>query len=92
VTVESLGGEKNLLFLPPVTDTRAESLATGEEGVPGLWTARLPALAPVRAGNKVEVAIDLGQAYFFDPDSTEALPLSDEAPLSPPLVTALSRG
>jgi len=92
VTVESLGGEKNLLFLPPAAGITAQSLAAEEEGAPSLWTARLPALAPVRAGDEVEVAVDLSRAYFFDPDSTEALPVSDAASLSPPLATASSAG
>ncbi|MDQ7904009.1 sn-glycerol-3-phosphate ABC transporter ATP-binding protein UgpC [Phytohabitans sp. ZYX-F-186] len=81
VTVESLGGEKNLLFLPPATTARVESLAAEDEGAPSLWTARLPALAPVRAGDEVELAVDLGHAYFFDPESTEALPVTDGASL-----------
>ncbi|MFY1671509.1 ABC transporter ATP-binding protein [Plantactinospora sp. WMMB334] len=81
VTVESLGGEKNLLFAPPSGEARVESLATADDGAPALWTARLPALAPVHAGDEVEVAVELGRAYFFDPESTEALPVTEPAPV-----------
>ncbi|BCB89570.1 ABC transporter ATP-binding protein [Phytohabitans suffuscus] len=81
VTVESLGGEKNLLFLSPAAAGRSEPLGAEDEGAPSLWTARLPALTPVRAGDEVAVAVDLSRAYFFDPVSTEALPVTDAASL-----------
>ncbi|GLH99763.1 ABC transporter ATP-binding protein [Phytohabitans aurantiacus] len=80
VTVESLGGEKNLLFVPPFD--HGERLLV-EDSAGNLWTARLPALAPVRATDEVELAVDLDGAYFFDPDSTEALPVTDAAGLLP---------
>jgi multiple sugar transport system ATP-binding protein len=80
VTVESLGGEKNLLFVPPF---ESSGQLTVDDGAGNLWTARLPALAPVRAADEVELAVDLAGVYFFDPDSTEALPVADLAGLLP---------
>ena len=44
-------------------------MAVGE-----LWTARLSASAPVRIGDGVTLSGDLPGAYFFDPETTEALP------------------
>ncbi|GAA4464129.1 ABC transporter ATP-binding protein [Phytohabitans houttuyneae] len=81
VTVESLGGEKNLLFVPPAVDRQVPTAVAEDDGSPTLWTARLPALAPVRAGDTVTVSVDLSRAHFFDPDSTEALAVTDATAL-----------
>jgi multiple sugar transport system ATP-binding protein len=81
VTVESLGSEKNLLFEPsfaattPRLPTRTQP--SGESAAGALWTARLDANAAVRTGDVVELAVDLSGAYFFDPETTEALADAD---------------
>jgi multiple sugar transport system ATP-binding protein len=76
VTVESLGSERNVLFVPPfgaagpvgVTPTDPVDVQTE------LWTARLGSTAHVRSGEEVELTIDLSNAYFFDATTTEAIP------------------
>jgi multiple sugar transport system ATP-binding protein len=79
VSVESLGSEKNVLFAPPVTgDARIAVGAVREERVGDvlvgeLWTARLGAFAPVRTGDRTTLSVDLNDAYYFDPDTTEAV-------------------
>jgi len=60
ITVESLGDEKNVLFQPPF------ALAETAELTP-MWTAKVEPAAPVRPGDEIELAVDLEQAYFFDP-------------------------
>jgi multiple sugar transport system ATP-binding protein len=86
ITVESLGTEKNLLFEPsfetagPIQVARA---AADDSAAVALWTARLEASAPVRTGDLVELAVDLTGAYFFDPDTTEALDVSES--VAPPV-------
>jgi multiple sugar transport system ATP-binding protein len=87
VTVESLGGEKNLLFLPPfgegsrLSRPAGDAEAASEEPQVALWTARLDAFAPVHASDTVDLTVDLGGAYFFDPETTEAVPATDPAGL-----------
>jgi multiple sugar transport system ATP-binding protein len=76
-TVESLGSEKNLLFVPPfgeVAKLAAAPQAGGEE-TGDLWTARVGAFAPVRTADRVELAVDLTGLHFFDPDTTDAVPV-----------------
>jgi multiple sugar transport system ATP-binding protein len=85
VSVESLGTEKNLLFAPPITrhdriDVAGARDMVGDVAVGELWTARLAASAPVRSGDRVTLSVDLAGAYFFDPDSTEALPEARSMP------------
>jgi multiple sugar transport system ATP-binding protein len=86
VSVESLGSEKNVLFAPPVTgDARIAVGAVREERVGDvlvgeLWTARLGAFAPIRTGDRTTLSVDLADAYYFDPDTTEAVAVG-----SPPL-------
>jgi multiple sugar transport system ATP-binding protein len=71
VTVESLGSERNVLFVPPFG---AVGVGHTSEEVTDLWTARLAPTAPVHAGEYTELAVDLTHAYFFDAGTTEALP------------------
>jgi multiple sugar transport system ATP-binding protein len=64
-TVESLGDEQNVLFLPPfpvpdVTDS------IGDSDLSMLWTAKIDPSADVRPGKAVSLRIDLTEAYFFD--------------------------
>ena len=54
---------------------------TGEEGESGiplyegksLWTARVNARSSVRAGDRIELAVDTSNMHFFDPDSGLAI-------------------
>jgi multiple sugar transport system ATP-binding protein len=34
-----------------------------------LWTARVSARSSVRAGDRIELAVDTSNMHFFDPDS-----------------------
>lgn len=70
-TVESLGSERNLLFTPPGP---APQPAGDDDEAAALWTARLDASVPVRTGEEIELAVDLTNAHFFDPDTTDAIP------------------
>jgi multiple sugar transport system ATP-binding protein len=83
-TVESLGSEKNLLFVPPFGDAAKLApapQAAGEE-TGDLWTARVGAFAPVRTADRVELAVDLTGLHFFDPDTTEAIAVVTDATLA----------
>ncbi len=62
VTVEALGDEKNVLFQPPF------ALAETAELTP-MWTARLDPDVKVKAGEEIELAVNLDEAYFFNPAS-----------------------
>jgi multiple sugar transport system ATP-binding protein len=77
VTVESLGSERNVLFVPPLP-TSGLSVADAEGG--DLWTARLPGTAPFRAGTDAELALDLTQAHFFDAATSAAIPVTRPVP------------
>ena len=79
VTVESLGTEKNVLFTPPITgsdriDVTGAPDTVGDVAVGELWTARIAAASPVRTGDQITLSVDLANAYFFDPETTEAVP------------------
>jgi multiple sugar transport system ATP-binding protein len=79
-TVESLGSEKNLLFVPPLGQA-AQLVAAGEAGgdeAGDLWTARVSQFAPVRTAERVDLAVDLTGIHFFDPDTTDAIPVGHE--------------
>ncbi|MER6593809.1 sn-glycerol-3-phosphate ABC transporter ATP-binding protein UgpC [Micromonospora purpureochromogenes] len=82
VTVESLGTEKNVILAPPIVgeariDVTHRTETVGDVGVGEMWTARLPATARVRTGERVTLSVDLAGAYFFDPDTTAALPVAE---------------
>jgi multiple sugar transport system ATP-binding protein len=79
MAVESLGPERNVLFVPAFGEasTTVDTLGNGEAG--NLWTARLDAAAQVRTGDDIELTVDLTGAYFFDPDSTDAVPVVEPA-------------
>jgi multiple sugar transport system ATP-binding protein len=75
-TVESLGSEKNLLFIPPFADTATltpNGESNGDEAG-GLWTARVGAFTQIRTAERVELAVDLTGIHFFDPQTTDAIP------------------
>jgi multiple sugar transport system ATP-binding protein len=71
--VEYLGAGVDLLFAPP--GPPPASLAD-EEFAP-LWTARLDKALLARTGQTLELAVDLTGAHFFDPGTTEAVPMVD---------------
>ncbi len=81
VAVESLGDEKNILFLPPfeVPDVTGEAAAAAVRGGPeaelvAMWTASLDADTRLAAGDEVTLAVDLDAAYFFDAATGLAVP------------------
>jgi multiple sugar transport system ATP-binding protein len=80
MAVESLGPERNVLFVPAFggASTTVDTVGDGEAGA--LWTARLDASAPVRTGDDVDLTVDLTGAYFFDAETTEAVPVVEPAP------------
>jgi multiple sugar transport system ATP-binding protein len=91
VTVEALGDEKNVLFVPPFDQTGiAGDSGPGDSG-PGdtepapLWTVRLAPDAPVRFGDEISLRMDLAEAYFFDPATGAAIgSRSDDRRSHPP--------
>jgi multiple sugar transport system ATP-binding protein len=76
VTVESLGSEKNILFLPPfevpdvVGDTGTETELTA------MWTANVDPDADISIGQEIVLGLDLAAAYFFDALTGLAVPLA----------------
>jgi multiple sugar transport system ATP-binding protein len=78
VTVESLGSEKNVLFLPPfeVPDVTGES-AGAETELTAMWTANVDPDATVVTGQRIALRLDLDAAYFFDADTGLAVPVRD---------------
>jgi multiple sugar transport system ATP-binding protein len=83
VTVESLGDERNVLFVPPFAREGIQSEA-GEENEPDrLWTARLAPDAPVRFGDTITLVPRLSAAYFFDPETGSAITAANPSPELP---------
>ncbi len=76
VTVESLGSEKNVLFLPPfeVPDVVGDQAGTGETELTAMWTANVDPDAEVATGQEIVLRLDLGAAYFFDALTGLAVP------------------
>jgi multiple sugar transport system ATP-binding protein len=81
ITVESLGSEKNVLFLPPfeVPEVVADPRAQADTELTAMWTANVDPFADVVTGQHIVLRLDLDQAYFFDADSGLALPATDTA-------------
>jgi multiple sugar transport system ATP-binding protein len=86
--VEELGSECNLLFgvdAPAFSGDAVEAAIGGESGPDAgrllvdegnaRLTAQLAGRAPVRAGGRIELAIDPTQLHLFDCDTGDALPL-----------------
>jgi multiple sugar transport system ATP-binding protein len=86
--VEELGSECNLLFgvdAPAFSGDAVEAAIGGESGPDAgrllvdegnaRLTAQLAGRAPVRAGGRVQLAIDPTQLHLFDCDTGDALPL-----------------
>jgi multiple sugar transport system ATP-binding protein len=83
--VEALGDEKHVLFAAPSTGGAAPApdagpdagvLVAAEEDpeAAALWTAKVGPYADVALGATVRLAVDVGEAYFFDPASGDAIP------------------
>jgi len=80
--VESLGDEKHVLFEPPRTGAETASRTAGgdlpvtvdDPAAAPLWTAKLPQDTDAAIGRPMWLAVDLTEAYFFDPDSGQAVP------------------
>jgi multiple sugar transport system ATP-binding protein len=82
---EPLGSEIHVIFAidaPPVEHKDVADLGPqGEEddsAIPlyegkSLWTARVNAGSGVRAGDRIELAVDTSNMHFFDPDSGLAI-------------------
>ncbi len=69
ITVESLGDEKNILFLPPfaLPDTTGSAAASGvDTELTAMWTAKIDPEATVTPGQQVTLYLNLDEAYFFD--------------------------
>jgi multiple sugar transport system ATP-binding protein len=81
VTVEALGDEKNVLFVPPFGAYSPEHPGgAADTEPPALWTARLEPDAPIRSGDEVGLRMDLAAAYFFDPETELAIPAASTTP------------
>jgi multiple sugar transport system ATP-binding protein len=77
ITVESLGEEKNILFMPPfaVPDVANTAATSGvETELTAMWTAHTTPDAAVTAGQVVDLWLDLEEAYFFDAATGLAVP------------------
>lgn len=77
ITVESLGDEKNVLFLPPfaLPDVTGSAAASGVDSeLTAMWTARIEADADVVPGQRVRLHLNLDEAYFFDAKTGLAIP------------------
>ncbi|GID32311.1 ABC transporter ATP-binding protein [Paractinoplanes brasiliensis] len=78
--VESLGDEKHVLFHLPQGDASPAGgsdmpVAVDESAGAQLWTAKVPQQTPVTIGDPVSLAIDLREAYFFDPGDGGTIPV-----------------
>jgi len=82
VTVESLGDEKNVLFVPPFGAYQPYRTDAGSDAEPpALWTARIDPDAPVHSGDPIALRLELAAAYFFDPQTERAIPAQSPAPV-----------
>ena len=83
-TVESLGSERNILFVPSfgtLTHGTAYSMPAdviGDVEATDMWTARLSSTTDIRAGGETDLIVDLRHAYFFDAATDEAIPTEAE--------------
>src|ERR1019366_9862987 len=82
---EALGSDIHVIFAidaPPVEHKDLADLVPEQEeegsAIPfhvgkSLWTARVTARSPVRAGDRIELGVDTRNLHFFDPDSGLAI-------------------
>jgi multiple sugar transport system ATP-binding protein len=92
---EALGSEVHVIFAidaPPVEHKDVADLAPGQEedgaAIPlyegkSLWTARVNARSPVRAGAQIELGVDTRNLHFFDPGSGLAIGVKQAAESRP---------
>jgi len=73
ITVESLGDEKNVLFLPPFEVPDVANPSRVETELTGMWTARVDPHARILPGDKVTLRLDIDAAYFFDAGTGRAI-------------------
>jgi len=76
ITVESLGDEKHVLFLPPfaLPDVTGSATASGvDTELTAMWTASADPDADVKPGQHVRLRLDLDEAYFFDAETGAAI-------------------
>jgi multiple sugar transport system ATP-binding protein len=67
ITVESLGDEKNVLFLPPFEVPEvANPTKQVETELTAMWTARVDPQKRVSPGDEITLRFDLEAAYYFD--------------------------
>jgi multiple sugar transport system ATP-binding protein len=77
--VEALGDEKHLLFEAPRSGDDAAGAAddvpitVDEAAASQLWTAKVVQHADVSIGRPAVLSVDLREAYFFDPQTGEAI-------------------
>jgi multiple sugar transport system ATP-binding protein len=92
---EELGSEVNVIFPVNARPVQHEVMLakfdkaaqeadetealTAEEGQT-LWTARVNPKTQARAGRTIELAVDVNQLHYFDPDSGQAISKSQGAP------------
>jgi multiple sugar transport system ATP-binding protein len=75
VSVESLGSEKNVLFLPPFQVPQVTGAAAAADSeLAAMWTAHVDPDAKVTTGQHIALRLDLDAAYFFDAHSGLAVP------------------
>jgi multiple sugar transport system ATP-binding protein len=86
ITVESLGDEKNILFLPPfdVPDVigTGTPAAGAETELTAMWTARVAPDAPIVTGQQVTLHLDLNEIYLFDAATGLAVQPADDRVLT----------
>jgi len=92
---EALGSEIHVIFAidaPPVEHKDVADLAPGQEedgaAIPlyegkSLWTARVNARSPDRAGAQIELGVDTRNLHFFDPGSGLAIGVKQAAESRP---------
>jgi len=74
ISVESLGDEKNVLFLPPfeVPDVVGQQAAQETE-LTAMWTARVDPDAEIFTGQETTLRLDLEEAHLFDAETGLAI-------------------
>jgi multiple sugar transport system ATP-binding protein len=78
--VESLGDEKHVLFTAPSAGGDAEAVTNDvpvtvdDSAGTQLWTAKVAQRADLAIGRPASLAVDLAEAYFFDPERGDAIP------------------
>ncbi|MFC7245249.1 ABC transporter ATP-binding protein [Catellatospora aurea] len=75
ITVEALGDETNVLFMPPfpVPDVIRAGTGSTDTELTAMWTARLAPDVTITAGQELTLALDLEQVYLFDAGTGVAL-------------------